>query len=136
MDRVGIRIECLGGNAAAPMGSTCKTTIKKKTLSPSWHEQFAFDAKMGRTLQVLVYDWDRLGSNDLCGTVTILLSPRPFSRAPGQIYAKKPGPPALRPSTPVPPCVRSAPRALAIRKTTRARLTRCSSPNGCRSTST
>jgi len=60
-----------GGNAAAPMGSTCKTTIKKKTLSPSWHEQFAFDAKMGRTLQVLVYDWDRLGSNDLCGTVDI-----------------------------------------------------------------
>lgn len=56
---------------AIPMNLVAKTTIKKKTLDPSWHEQFAFSAKEARTLAIVVWDWDRLGSNDLCAVVNI-----------------------------------------------------------------
>lgn len=54
----------------------CKTSVKYKTLSPTWNEEFTFrmlNPKSDR-LSIEVFDWDRLKSNDTLGTLHLRLS--------------------------------------------------------------
>ena len=53
-----------------------KTKIVKKSLNPTWDETFEFPlTRHDRTLQVQVWDWDAIGSDDFLGLVHIDLSP-------------------------------------------------------------
>ena len=53
-----------------------KTKIVKKSLNPVWEETFEFPfTRHDKTLQVQVWDWDAIGSDDFLGLVHIDLSP-------------------------------------------------------------
>ncbi len=53
-----------------------KTKIVKKNLSPVWEESFEFPlTRHDKTLQVQVWDWDAVGSDDFLGLVHIDLTP-------------------------------------------------------------
>lgn len=52
-----------------------KTTIKKKTLNPVWNETFKLVVKdpQAQSLQVNVFDWDKVGSHDRLGMQVVPL---------------------------------------------------------------
>lgn len=53
-----------------------KTKIVKKNLSPVWEETFEFPlTRNDKTLQVQVWDWDQVGTDDFLGLVHVDLSP-------------------------------------------------------------
>jgi len=49
---------------------TKKTKIVKRNLNPAWNEQFTFDGASG-VLEFQCMDWDRWGSHDALGTVSL-----------------------------------------------------------------
>ncbi|XP_042475631.1 synaptotagmin-3-like isoform X2 [Macadamia integrifolia] len=57
-----------------------KTTVKMKNLNPEWNEEFKLIVKdpESQVLQLLVYDWDKVGTHDKLGMQVVplrLLSP-------------------------------------------------------------
>lgn len=54
--------------------STLKTTIKKKTLDPVWNELLKVRVTDATGVKLVVFDWDRIGSNDLCGQARLDLA--------------------------------------------------------------
>ena len=53
-----------------------KTKIVKKNLNPVWEESFEFPfTRHDKTLQVQVWDWDAVGSDDFLGLVHVDLTP-------------------------------------------------------------
>jgi hypothetical protein len=51
-----------------------KTNKQMKTLNPRWNEKCYFKSNATETLEVKVWDWDRIGSNDYMGEVSIPLA--------------------------------------------------------------
>ncbi|XBW38821.1 hypothetical protein QEN19_004413 [Hanseniaspora menglaensis] len=53
-----------------------ETQVIKKTLDPTWNEKAKIyvPSRSRSNLSILVYDWDRLGNNDLLSTVVFPLS--------------------------------------------------------------
>lgn len=66
--------------------STLKTTIKKKTLDPVWNELLKVRVTDATGLKLVVFDWDRIGHDDLCGQTRLdldalgLINQRPVDR--------------------------------------------------------
>ena len=55
-------------------GRTAKTSIKKKTTAPEWHERLDLSCEHLEGMLILkVYDWDQLSSPDFMGTVAVKL---------------------------------------------------------------
>ena len=55
-------------------GRTSKTSIKRKTLAPEWHERLDFPCEhLEGLITIKVYDWDQLSSPDFMGAVSIRL---------------------------------------------------------------
>ncbi|KAK4429401.1 Synaptotagmin-2 [Sesamum alatum] len=52
-----------------------KTTVKHKNLNPEWNEEFTFVVKdpEAQTLELVVYDWEQVGSHDKMGLNVIPL---------------------------------------------------------------
>ncbi|KAH8095975.1 hypothetical protein JL720_3312 [Aureococcus anophagefferens] len=55
--------------------TTCASTVKKKTLAPTWNEQFSLAADDDeRQLLAVVDDYDLVGSNDFMGCFVVPLA--------------------------------------------------------------
>lgn len=55
---------------------TLKSTVQRRTLDPVWGETLEFDVwSVLDKVQITVYDWDIVGSNDFLGTYTCDSSP-------------------------------------------------------------
>ncbi|KVI05026.1 hypothetical protein Ccrd_016665, partial [Cynara cardunculus var. scolymus] len=69
MDILGLSDPYVKLKLSGEMLPSKKTTIKKKTLNPVWNETFKLVVKdpQAQTLQVNVYDWDKVGSHDRLG---------------------------------------------------------------------
>ncbi|XP_076937512.1 synaptotagmin-3-like [Bidens hawaiensis] len=69
MDLLGLSDPYVKLKLSGEMLPSKKTTIKKKTLNPVWNETFKLVVKdpQAQTLQVNVYDWDKVGSHDRLG---------------------------------------------------------------------
>ncbi|KAI3734735.1 hypothetical protein L6452_14211 [Arctium lappa] len=69
MDILGLSDPYVKLKLSGEMLPSKKTTIKKKTLNPIWNETFKLVVKdpQAQTLQVNVYDWDKVGSHDRLG---------------------------------------------------------------------
>ncbi|KAK9059796.1 hypothetical protein SSX86_020500 [Deinandra increscens subsp. villosa] len=69
MDILGLSDPYVKLKLSGEMLPSKKTTIKKKTLNPVWNETFKLVVKdpKAQTLQVNVYDWDKVGSHDRLG---------------------------------------------------------------------
>ncbi|KAD2392726.1 hypothetical protein E3N88_39703 [Mikania micrantha] len=69
MDILGLSDPYVKLKLSGEMLPSKKTTIKKKTLNPVWNETFKLLVKdpQAQTLQVNVYDWDKVGSHDRLG---------------------------------------------------------------------
>ncbi|KAI7736750.1 hypothetical protein M8C21_014394, partial [Ambrosia artemisiifolia] len=69
MDLLGLSDPYVKLKLSGEMLPSKKTTIKKKTLNPVWNETFKLVVKdpQVQTLQVNVYDWDKVGSHDRLG---------------------------------------------------------------------
>ena len=44
-----------------------------KTLNPVWNESLALPLKSTTEVRIDVFDWDRVGKNDLCGSAFVFL---------------------------------------------------------------
>nr|XP_026691852.1 myoferlin isoform X2 [Ciona intestinalis] len=58
-------------------GKKVKTKVLLKTNHPEWNEELSLSLKfpsMCDTVQLILIDWDRIGADDIIGTVTIPLS--------------------------------------------------------------
>jgi hypothetical protein len=65
--------------AVVTVGSKAwKTSVQPRTLNPSWHETFRFEAAPGETLpfymSVELWDSDKLGTDDFLGSVMLPLA--------------------------------------------------------------
>ncbi|XP_071732928.1 synaptotagmin-3-like [Rutidosis leptorrhynchoides] len=80
MDILGLSDPYVKLKLSGDMLPSKKTTIKKKTLNPVWNETFKLVVKdpQAQTLQVNVFDWDKVGSHDRLGMQVVplkILSP-------------------------------------------------------------
>ncbi|KAI3731001.1 hypothetical protein L1987_62184 [Smallanthus sonchifolius] len=75
MDILGLSDPYVKLKLSGEMLPSKKTTIKKKTLNPVWNETFKLVVKdpEAQTLQVNVYDWDKVGSHDRLGMQVVPL---------------------------------------------------------------
>ncbi|XP_076910844.1 synaptotagmin-3-like [Bidens hawaiensis] len=75
MDIIGLSDPYVKLKLSGEMFPSKKTTIKKKTLNPVWNETFKLVVKdpQAQTLQVNVYDWDKVGSHDRLGMQVVPL---------------------------------------------------------------
>lgn len=75
MDILGLSDPYVKLKLSGEMLPSKKTTIKKKTLNPVWNETFKLVVKdpQAQTLQVNVYDWDKVGSHDRLGMQVVPL---------------------------------------------------------------
>lgn len=55
-------------------GKIQKTNVVRENLNPEWNESFDFEYIPGASMNIEVFDWDFLGSNDFMGTVVINMS--------------------------------------------------------------
>eukprot|EP01080_Neovahlkampfia_damariscottae_P000700 gene700-8952_t len=57
-----------------------KTEIKKKTLTPIWNEEFQFNARgyLDDSIQIELFDWNKLHSDEYMGSIEIPLSSLKF----------------------------------------------------------
>ncbi|KAL7589694.1 hypothetical protein Lser_V15G36387 [Lactuca serriola] len=75
MDILGLSDPYVKLKLSGEMLPSKKTTIKKKTLNPVWNETFKLVVKdpQAQTLQVNVFDWDKVGSHDRLGMQVVPL---------------------------------------------------------------
>ncbi|KAJ9553622.1 hypothetical protein OSB04_017667 [Centaurea solstitialis] len=75
MDLLGLSDPYVKLKLSGEMLPSKKTLIKKKTLNPVWNETFKLVVKdpQAQTLQVNVYDWDKVGSHDRLGMQVVPL---------------------------------------------------------------
>ncbi|CAI9296131.1 unnamed protein product [Lactuca saligna] len=75
MDILGLSDPYVKLKLSGEMLPSKKTTIKKKTLNPVWNENFKLVVKdpQAQTLQVNVFDWDKVGSHDRLGMQVVPL---------------------------------------------------------------
>ncbi|PWA82446.1 C2 domain, Synaptotagmin-like mitochondrial-lipid-binding domain protein [Artemisia annua] len=75
MDILGLSDPYVKLKLSGDMLPSKKTTIKKNTLNPIWNETFKLVVKdpQAQTLQVNVYDWDKVGSHDRLGMQVVPL---------------------------------------------------------------
>ena len=56
-------------------GGEKKTKVKKRTLDPEWNEAIDFEGRyeafVGTGLTLKLYDWDRIGSDDALGELSV-----------------------------------------------------------------
>jgi len=72
------------GPSQRPTSLTCKTKIHKRTLNPTFNETFnipiAYEELKKQTLNLIVFDYDRLLRHDQIGQITIDLGERNLSQ--------------------------------------------------------
>lgn len=75
MDLLGLSDPYVKLKLSGEMLPSKKTTIKKKTLNPLWNETFKLVVKdpQAQSLQINVYDWDKVGSHDRLGMQVVPL---------------------------------------------------------------
>ncbi|KAD2804849.1 hypothetical protein E3N88_38226 [Mikania micrantha] len=75
MDILGLSDPYVKLKLSGEMRPSKKTTIKKRTLNPVWNEIFKLVVTdpQAQTLQVNVYDWDKVGSHDRLGMQVVPL---------------------------------------------------------------
>ncbi|GJS94800.1 synaptotagmin-3 isoform X1 [Tanacetum coccineum] len=75
MDILGLSDPYVKLKLSGDMLPSKKTTIKKNTLNPVWNETFKLIVRdpQAQTLQVNVYDWDKVGSHDRLGMQVVPL---------------------------------------------------------------
>nr|GEV28815.1 synaptotagmin-3 isoform X2 [Tanacetum cinerariifolium]GEV32064.1 synaptotagmin-3 isoform X2 [Tanacetum cinerariifolium] len=75
MDILGLSDPYVKLKLSGDMLPSKKTTIKKNTLNPVWNETFKLVVRdpQAQTLQVNVYDWDKVGSHDRLGMQVVPL---------------------------------------------------------------
>ncbi|KAL4575203.1 hypothetical protein LXL04_022045 [Taraxacum kok-saghyz] len=75
MDFMGLSDPYVKVKLSGEMLPSKKTSIKKKTLNPVWNETFKLVVKdpQAQTLQVNVFDWDKVGSHDRLGMQVVPL---------------------------------------------------------------
>ena len=55
-----------------------KSTVKKRTRSPVWNEEFRLlvsETELNYDLIVELWDWDRISANDLIGSTSLCIAP-------------------------------------------------------------
>jgi len=77
-----IRLEPMKDGATVRTQNKYKTTIKKKTLNPVWHQEFNIALEDADQLSLVCKDWDRFGANTLCGSAVIDLTELPLQDGP------------------------------------------------------